>query len=52
MGERLDDCFCCNCEKHVYVKAGDNVCPACGAVGTLTWWDEAWPELMRESGEC
>lgn len=49
MDEYKDDCFCYNCEKHVFVECGSDVCPACGAVGTLGWWDEAWPEVTLSS---
>lgn len=51
MDEYRDDCFCNNCETHVFVERGADKCPICGAVGTLSWWDEVWPELMRKTGE-
>ncbi len=32
-----DNCICCNCETHVLVEVGADVCPVCGAYGCLSW---------------
>lgn len=40
-----DHVFCCNCESEMFIPCGSNICPRCGAVGTMMWANEEEPEV-------
>ena len=43
--EFADYVICNDCENEMLVDIGEDICPMCGSVGTMSWIDDKTPEV-------